>query len=201
MNKVIYRISSGVFISVLLIVVSLPTQAALEEIVVVAQKREQNLQDVPVAVTALSGAQLTELGVTDVFDSQQSTPGLIVDQNQTATTSNFSIRGVGTSAQNFGLESSVGLYVDGVYQSRQSSMINEMVDIERIEVLRGPQGTLFGRNSPSGAVLLQTVAPSHEAGGFLDVTVGNLGLRTFSGAAGGSLVDDCLLYTSDAADE
>lgn len=194
MNNLIYRTSVGVLKGALLLTVSLPSHAALEEIVVVAQKREQNLQDVPVAVTALSGAQLTELGVTDVFDMQQSTPGLIVDQNQTATTSNFIIRGVGTSAQNFGLESSVGLYVDGVYQSRQSSMINEMVDMERVEVLRGPQGTLFGRNSPSGALLMQSVAPSHESSGFIDLTVGNFGLRTLSGAVGGSLIEDVLAY-------
>ena len=193
MNNFMYRLAmtalGGVVLSTTMVV-----QAALEEIVVVAQKREQSMQDVPVAVTAITGTQLAELGITDVFDLQQSTPGLIVDQNQTATTANFSIRGIGTSAQNFGLESSVGLYVDGVYQSRQSSMINEMVDIERVEVLRGPQGTLFGRNTPSGAVLLQTVAPSHESSGFVDLTVGNLGLRTASAAVGGSLVDDVLAY-------
>ncbi|MDG2087427.1 MAG: TonB-dependent receptor [Arenicellaceae bacterium] len=194
MNNLIYKAVFGVLMGAVLLATSISTQAALEEIIVVAQKREQSLQDVPVAITVISGAQLTELGVTDVFDLQQSTPGLIVDANQTATTTNFSIRGVGTSAQNFGLESSVGLYMDGVYQSRQSSMVNEMVDIERVEVLRGPQGTLFGRNSPSGALLMQSVAPSHESSGFLDVTAGNLGLRTVSGAVGGSLVDDVLAF-------
>ena len=167
-------------------------QGYLEEIIVTAQKREQNIQDIPVAVTALSGEQLVEHGITDMFDLQQSAPGLIVDQSQTATTANFSIRGVGTSSQNFGLESSVGLYVDGVYRARQSAMINELADVERVEVLRGPQGTLFGRNTSSGAVLLNTVAPAHDTDGYLEMTYGNLDLFSANGAFGGSLVEDVL---------
>ena len=168
--------------------------AEIEEIVVTAQKREQNIQDVPISITAISGAQLEERGITDVFDLQQSAPGLTVQQNQNATTSNFSIRGVGTSGSNFGLESSVGLYVDGVYRARQSSMINEMVDMDRVEVLRGPQGTLFGRNSPSGAVLMHTKAPEHEFGGYISADIGNFDLRSINGAIGGTLVDDVFAY-------
>ena len=164
----------------------------LEEIIVTAQKREQNIQDVPLAVTALSGGQLVEHGITDIFDLQQTAPGLIVDQSQTATTANFSIRGVGTSSQNFGLESSVGLYVDGVYRARQSSMINELVDIDRLEVLRGPQGTLFGRNTSSGAVLVHTVGPDHEGSGYLEATYGNIELVSVNGAFSASLIKDIL---------
>ena len=173
---------------------SLPTLAEIEEITISAQKIEQGIQDVPISVAAFSGDQLAEQGVTDVFDLQQTAPSLQVRQNQTATSSNFSIRGVGTSGSNFGLESSVGLYVDGVYRARQSAVINELVDIERVEVLRGPQGTLFGRNSPSGAILMHTKAPDHEFGGFINTTVGNLDLRSASGAVGGSLIDDVLAY-------
>ena len=164
----------------------------LEEITVTAQKREQSMQDVPVAVTAWSGDKLIDYGVTDVFDLQQTAPGLVVDNSQDLTTSNFAIRGIGTSGQNFGLEPSVGLYVDGVYRSRQGALVNELVDIEQVEVLRGPQGTLFGRNSSSGAVLINTVAPSHETGGFFELTYGNLDLFTANGAFGGSLVEDVL---------
>ena len=167
-------------------------ESLLEEIVVTAQKREQSIQSIPVAVTALSGEQLVEYGITDVFDLQQNIPGLVADQSQNSTTANFAIRGFGTSAQNFGLESSVGLYVDGVYRSRQSSMINELTDIERVEVLRGPQGTLFGRNTPSGAILLNTVAPEHDAGGYFELTYGNLDLFSANGAFGGALVEDVL---------
>ena len=173
-----------------------PTQAQeqgiIEEIIVTAQKREQNIQDIPVAVTALSGEQLVEHGITDMFDLQQNAPALRVGQSQTATTANFNIRGIGTSSQNFGLESSVGLYVDGVYRARQSALINELADVERVEVLRGPQGTLFGRNSSAGAVLLNTVAPSHETDGYFELSYGNLDLFSANAAAGGSLVEDVL---------
>ena len=143
------------------------SQQILEEIVVTAQKREQNLQEVPVSVSVFSGAALTEAVIKDVFDLQTNVPGLTVGTSQTSTNTSFSIRGVGTSSQNFGLESSVGLYVDGAYRSRQNVMINNMVDIEAVEVLRGPQGTLFGKNTPSGAILFRTRAPSHETDGFL----------------------------------
>ena len=111
-------------------------QAMLEEVIVTAQKREQSLQDVPVAVTAFTGEMLEKSGVKDMFDLQVNAPSLIVGQTQTSTTTTFSIRGVFTSSQNFGLEPSVGLYVDGVYRARQSSMINNLVDIAAVEVLR-----------------------------------------------------------------
>lgn len=166
------------------------TDSPLEEILVTAQKRVQDVQDIPVAVSAYSGQELTKRGISDMFDLQHIAPGLLVSHNQTATSSNFSIRGIGTSSNNFGLESSVGLYVDGVYRARQSSLINEMADVEQVQVLRGPQGTLFGRNTPSGAILLSSVKPSHENGGYIDVTLGDYGLFSLNGAIGGSLVDD-----------
>ena len=195
-----YKIPRGARLPVIFIVAALVIPSAplaqdegnLEVIRVTAQKREQNIQDIPVAVTALSGEHLVEHGITDMFDLQQSAPGLLVDQSQTATTMNFSIRGVGTSSQNFGLEPSVGLYVDGVYRARQSSMINELADVERVEVLRGPQGTLFGRNTSTGAVLLNTVAPQHDAGGYFELMYGNYDLFSANGAFGGPLVEDVL---------
>ena len=125
-------------------------ETLLEEIIVVGTKVQDgvNVQDAPYSITTLTDGYLEEAGIKDVFDMQQNVPGLIVGQSQTATTSNFIIRGIGTSSNNFGLESSVGLYVDGVYRSRQSSMINDLVDIASVEVFRGPQGTLFGKNTP-----------------------------------------------------
>ena len=129
-------------------------QDRLEEIVVVGTKSVEgtSVQEAPYSITALTGDYIEQAGIKDVFDLQQSIPGLIMGQSQTSTTSNFSIRGIGTSSNNFGLESSVGLYVDGVYRSRQSSMINDLVDISMVEVFRGPQGTLFGKNTPQGAL-------------------------------------------------
>ena len=114
----------------------------LEEIVVISSKIKGSvdIMDEPTSVTAVTGAQIEQSGIKDVVDLQQSVPGLIVGRSQTQTTSNFSIRGIGSTSNNFGVESSVGLYVDGVYRSRQSSMINELVDVASVEVWRGPQG-------------------------------------------------------------
>ncbi len=170
----------------------LQAQQLLEEVVVTAQKREQNLQDVPVAVSAFNQQVLEQTGVKDLFDLQTNAPSLIVTQSQTSTTTNFAIRGIFTSSQNFGLEPSVGLYVDGVYRARQGSMINNMVDIASVEVLRGPQGTLFGRNTPAGAITMSTVAPDFEGSGFLEGTAGNYGLWGISGAGSATLAEDTL---------
>jgi outer membrane receptor protein involved in Fe transport len=163
----------------------------LEEITVVAQKREQNIMDVPVAITAVTGAQIEASGIKDMIDLQQNVPGLIVGGSQTTTTSNFSIRGVGSTSNNFGVESSVGLYVDGVYRSRQSSLINELVDVQAVEVLRGPQGTLFGKNTAAGAINVRTVAPEvGDRNAFVEFTVGDLDLTRLSAASNFTLTDE-----------
>jgi outer membrane receptor protein involved in Fe transport len=169
-------------------------QGLLEEVIVTAQKRAENLQDVPISVQAFSGEKLADLDIKDVFDLQTSAPGLKVDSSQGSSTTFFTIRGIGTSSQNFGFESSVGLYVDGVYRARQGSMINQLVDMASVDVLRGPQGTLFGRNSLSGAVQFTTVKPDHDGSGFVEVTAGNYGLLNLSGAASFSAIEDVLAF-------
>ena len=166
----------------------------IEEIIVFATKVAADVQDIPVAVTAITGDAIREAGIKDVFDLQQNAPGLIVGQSQTSTTSNFSIRGIGTSSNNWGLESSVGLYVDGVYRARQSSMINDLVDVEAVEILRGPQGTLFGKNTPQGAINMRTVAPTYnETNAFVEATAGDFGLVKLSAASNISLSDNLAL--------
>ncbi len=166
--------------------------SALEEIIVISKSRGAvNVMDEPIAITAVTGAQLEASGIKDVFDLQQNVPGLLVSNSQTTTTSTFAIRGIASTGNNFGVESSVGLYVDGVYRSRQSSMINELVDVEAVEVLRGPQGTLFGKNTAAGAINVRTVAPSTDAvDAFFDVTAGDYGLQRLSGAANIPLTDN-----------
>lgn len=164
----------------------------LEEVVVTAQKRTQSLQDVPVAVTAFTGEMLRESGVRDMFELATIAPSLSVEQTQSSASTTFGIRGIFTSSQNFGLEPSVGLYVDGVYRSRQGSMINNMVDIASVEVLRGPQGTLFGRNTPAGAILMNTVAPDFEESGYLEGGAGDYGLLDINGAKSFTLIEDVL---------
>jgi len=166
----------------------------LEEVIVTAQKREQNLQDVPIAVSAFTGEMLAQSGVKDVFDLQANAPSLIVGSAQTSTSTTFGIRGVFTSSQNFGLDSSVGLYMDGVYRARQSSMINNLVDVASVEILRGPQGTLFGRNTPSGAVSMFSVKPDHEGTGFIEGSYGEFDLVSVSGAKSFSAIDNELAF-------
>jgi len=165
-------------------------EGIFEEIVVTVQRREQNIMDVPVAVSTLSGTQITEAGIKDVWDLQQNVPGLIIGRSQTATTSNFNIRSIGSTSNNFGVESSVGLYVDGVYRSRQSSMINDLIDVEAVEVLRGPQGTLFGKNTAAGAISVRTVRPSQDRDAFVDVTTGDFNLVKISAAANMPITDN-----------
>jgi len=165
-------------------------EAIFEEIVVTVQRREQSIMDVPVAVSALSGEQIQAAGIKDMFDLQQNVVGLIVGQSQTSTSTNFSIRGVGSTANNFGVESSVGMYVDGVYRSRQSSLVNDLADIESVEVARGPQGTLFGKNTASGAIIMHTRRPTQDRDAYIDVTAGDLGLFRLSAASNFSLSDN-----------
>lgn len=165
-------------------------EGVLEEVIVTAQKRAQNLQDVPVAVTAFNAEMLRNSGVRDMFELSSIAPSLNVEQTQTSSNTTFGIRGIFTSAQNFGLEPSVGLYVDGVYRSRQGSMINNMVDIAAIEVLRGPQGTLFGRNTPAGAILVNSVEPDFEDSGYLEAGAGAYDLLNISGARSFTLIED-----------
>ncbi len=155
----------------------------IEEIIVTAQKREQSIQDVPISVSAFDSAFLDDAGVDDVLELQFFVPGLTVYNNQSVAQSNFNIRGVGTAGNSLSLESSVGVYVDGVYRARQSSAINDLIDIERVEVLKGPQGTLFGKNTASGAVQFLTVAPQlDEVGGYVEVNGGNESYGNLNGA-------------------
>jgi iron complex outermembrane recepter protein len=171
----------------------------LEEVLVLAQKRVQNMQVVPVAVTAFSGVDIEISGIQDAFDLSAVAPGLEVRQGGNANGPRFRIRSIGTHSSNFGLESAVGLYVDGVYRARQGSMINNLLDMASVEILRGPQGTLFGRNTLSGAVLMNTVAPGHhEREGFAEATAGNYNLVNFSAASSLSAIEDVLALRGSA---
>jgi len=199
-DQIVYTRIVGIAITLPVAVMGLLTGATaaaqtdsnevFEEIIVVSQRREQNILDVPIAVSTLSGTQLAEAGIKDVWDLQQNVPSLIMGRSQTSTTSNFNIRSIGSTSNNFGVESSVGLYVDGVYRSRQSSMINDLVDVEAIEVLRGPQGTLFGKNTAAGAVSVRTVRPSQDRDAFVDVTAGDYGLVKVAAAANVPVTDN-----------
>lgn len=133
----------------------------IEEIVVTAQKRAQNLQDVPLAVTAFTGDALKARGITSVGELTLTTPGLQIQPGGGGSVIPF-LRGVGSTAAAVGNESSVAVYLDGIYYTRLPPGFLTLNNIERVEVLKGPQGTLFGRNSSGGVINIVTPDPSHE---------------------------------------
>lgn len=164
----------------------------LEETVVKATRLERKLQDLPLAVSVFSSADLKNSAVQDIYQLQTLAPSLQVVQGTSANSASFGIRGVSTGSVNAGLEPSVGLYVDGVYRARQGSMISNLFDINRIEILRGPQGTLFGRNTVAGALTVLTVEPDHAGSGFLELGTGADKLRQATGAVSISAIDQVL---------
>jgi iron complex outermembrane recepter protein len=147
--------------------------ATVDDIIVTAQKREQSLQDVPIVVTSLSSEALEDAGVRDIKDLQILTPGLTVTSTSTEASTTARIRGVGTVGDNPGLESSVGVVIDGVYRSRNSVGFGDLGELERIEVLKGPQGTLFGKNTSAGVINILTARPEFEPEFNGEVTLGN----------------------------
>jgi iron complex outermembrane receptor protein len=142
-------------------------------IVVTATGRRQVLQDVPLAVTAVGGEALQNSGATDIRQLNQLAPSLLVSSTGTESNGSARIRGIGTVGDNPGLESSVAVFVDGVYRSRSGIGLNELGEVERIEVLRGPQGTLFGRNASAGLIHVITRKPEFDFGGSAELSYGN----------------------------
>jgi len=158
------------------------TTSGLAEIVVSAQRRLESAQDVPISISAFRGEQLQALGVQDLPALAQVTPGL---QFQAIGATNVPfLRGVGSTTTSVGTESTVALIVDGVYMSAQGSSLMALSNIDSIEVDKGPQGTLFGRNATGGVIQIRTRKPSHDS--HLDVTVGGGNYRTFEGSLYGT---------------
>ena len=163
--------------------------STIDDIIVTAQKREQNLQDVPIVVTTLSQETLQDAGVRDIKDLQILTPGMTVTSTSSEASTTARIRGVGTVGDNPGLESSVGVVIDGVYRSRNSVGFGDLGELQRIEVLKGPQGTLFGKNTSAGVINIITEAPSFTAGFNGEATVGSYGQRGLSASVTGPVND------------
>lgn len=145
-----------------------------DEIVVTATRREQSAQDVPLAVSVVGGEQLKIAGVTDIRGMKQLSPSLQATTGQSAATGAvLSIRGIGTAGDNPGFEPAVGVFIDGVFRARAGVALSELPPVERVEVLRGPQGTLFGRNTSAGALSISTAMPKFTLGGYGEVAYGN----------------------------
>jgi iron complex outermembrane receptor protein len=165
-----------------------PTQSAqLDEIIVTAQKREQRAIDTPLSVTALDANALADHQIADLVDLAFVSPGLR-DGQQNGVNRLF-IRGIGLTSFSSGADPSVAFYVDGVYIGRPTEQLSSMYDVDRVEILRGPQGTLYGRNATGGAVNVITNAPTKEFSGYIDETAGNYDLHQTQGAISGPLND------------
>ena len=159
------------------------------EIVVTAQGRSQLLSDVPVAISAVSAETLQNSGANDIRQLNQVAPSLLVSSTGSEANGSARIRGIGTVGDNPGLESSVPVFIDGVYRSRSGIGLNELGEIERVEVQRGPQGTLGGRNSSAGLISIYSKKPDFQFGATGEVTYGNYDYWRLGGSVTGPITD------------
>ncbi len=163
----------------------------LEEVIVTAQKRAENIQDVPVSITALKGEEMQSIraGGQDIRFLNGRAPSLIVESDFGRIFPRFYIRGIGNTDFDQNASQPVSLIYDGVVYENPMLKGFPVFDTERVEILRGPQGTLFGRNTPAGTVQLTSVRPSQETEGYMKLGLGNLGSTDFEAAIGGALTD------------
>jgi outer membrane receptor protein involved in Fe transport len=167
-----------------------PTDQDANTIVITAQQRPQVLEDVPIAVSAVSAQSLQNSGATDIRQLNQLAPSLLVSSTGTEANGSARIRGIGTVGDNPGLESSVAVFIDGVYRSRTGVGLDELGELERIEVLRGPQGTLFGRNASAGMINIITKKPNlNTTEGFVEGGYGNYNQWRLAGGITGPLAE------------
>jgi iron complex outermembrane receptor protein len=169
-------VSTAVFSTLLFGSIQVQSQEstpALEEVIVTANRREENLQEVPMSVTAFTGEFFKDTGLTDFSKMDQYTPSLKITPGADSRATSIRIRGIGSVGTNSGIDPSVGLFIDGVYQGRAGMSISDLMDIERVEVLRGPQGTLYGKNTAAGAISVITQEPSLEFEAQAEITYTN----------------------------
>ena len=174
------------------IITSAEADGTLEEIIVTAQKRDQSVIDTPIALTALSGSMLDDMNLTDILNLGKFAPNLNIMKSPNSATGTFpSMRGGAAPNPAIAYESSVGIYLNGAFIGKNMGSLFDIVDIERIEILRGPQGTLYGKNTTGGAINIISKSPSGEGGGSVKLTVGENGRRivkaNFSPASSGPL--------------
>jgi iron complex outermembrane receptor protein len=189
MNKT-EKISLALFLSVYASSPLAQTNA-LEEVVVTATKRAQSLQDVPMAVNAFNADTIETAGINDASDLAILTPALNINVNTNPFAARMVIRGVGTAQTDPALEPSVGLFIDGIYLGRTGLGMSDLTDIERIEVLQGPQGTLYGKNTNAGAISVITKKPSFEKSeGYIEASVGNYSMNKLTASISGPLTQN-----------
>jgi len=144
----------------------------LEEIVVTARRREESMQEIPISIVAVSGQEIQQLGIQTMGDLTQSVPNFTF-QNRGSILGNFGMRGIVTNIANAGVESGMAVYVDGVLVGRPEAFNAALRDVAQVEVLRGPQGTLFGKNTIAGAVNITSPRPTNELSSEVKVEAGN----------------------------
>ncbi len=178
--------------------IAMPSHAQIgeDEIIVTATKREQTLQEVPIAVSVTSAETIENATILDINDLQTVVPSLRITQLQTAGATNFIIRGFGNGANNAGIEPSVGVFIDGVYRSRSGAQIGDLPRLNRSEVLRGPQSTLFGKNASVGVISLVTEKPSFDPFASIEATYGNFNQFRLKGYASQAITEDIALALS-----
>jgi len=169
---------------------ALGQELIIEEIIVTATKRPQTLQEIPIAVTVVNADTIQKAQIIDIKDLQSVVPSLRISQLETAGNTSFFIRGFGNGSNNIGIEPSVGVFIDGVYRSRTASAIADFPTLERIEVLRGPQSTLFGKNASAGVISVITAKPDLNGySGSAAVTVGDYSQFIVKGDITGPISD------------
>ena len=171
-------------------------EESIERIYVTASKRLQGLQESPVAVTVISGKAIEQTKVMDMNDLQTLVPTLRVTPLQRSVNTNFAIRGFGNGTNNTGIEPSVGVFIDGVYRSRAAAQIGDLPRLQQIEVLSGPQSTLFGKNASAGVINVRTLAPSHDLESKIELGIGNFNQRTMKGYVTNGVSDTLALSLS-----
>ncbi|HEY4031185.1 MAG TPA: TonB-dependent receptor [Caulobacteraceae bacterium] len=170
-----------------------PVDTSVNEVVVTARRTNERAQDVPIALSVVGGAALERTGAYTTYDLQQQTPSLTVF-NSNPRNSSIGVRGIGVSSASDGLDTSVGVYVDNVYLGRPGMSLADLVDVDRVEVLRGPQGTLFGRNNSAGVLNIATRKPEFEPGADVEASLGDYAYNQERISLTGPLVDGKLAF-------
>ncbi|NQY64204.1 MAG: TonB-dependent receptor [Alteromonadaceae bacterium] len=168
----------------------------IERIMVTASKRLKGLQESPVAITVVSGQAIEQTKVMDINDLQALVPTLRVSSLQRSTNTNFAIRGFGNGTNNTGIEPSVGVFIDGVYRSRAAAQIVDLPRLQQIEVLSGPQSTLFGKNASAGVISVRTEKPSYDLEGNVEVGVGNYNQQQMKAYISNGITDNLAVSLS-----
>ena len=183
-----------VIVSALACAAALPTAASaqdaraeLEEVVVTAQRRQSDLQSVPAAVSAVSAGTIAAAGIVSVDNLANSVPNVFIDTGSSLRATVISVRGITSNPNNPGVDPAVGVFVDGVYQARPTTINSVLYDLERVEFLRGPQGTLYGKNTIAGAINFITRMPTDEVSGEVRVGYGNFDRQMAYGMVSGPL--------------